>query len=116
MEETKPGQEMAREGVTHHKTETITTDHEKVIAALGPSLEKLAPLIQAWQTGEVEKAQTQSATNTAAVRSSNRTIAYIVTVFCVLAGLALWRDANGVSEKIVIGLLAFLGGFTAGRR
>lgn len=102
-------------GGTHHKTETITTDHEKIVAALAPVIDKLAPLVHAWRDVESEKVKANETGNTWRAAINNVTLVLIVGCVSGLAYSALSFEQGATAEKIVIGLLAFLGGLGARR-
>lgn len=115
MSNVQPGQEPAEPGVFHHKTETITTDHEKVIAALAPLAEQFAPVVQAWRTAELEKVKTVESEATRRQIWSSASLVAVVGLVAWLAFEAMTANLPGTAEKIVIGLLAFLGGLGARR-
>jgi len=96
--------------VTHHKSETIIADYEKVIVAMAPLAEKLSPLVEAWRGGEAAKVK--AAESGANARQLMTSVSLILVVACVagLACVAIVNNQAATAEKIVIGLLAFLGG------
>lgn len=115
MSDAHTGEEAPREGVFHHKTETITTDHEKVIAALAPLAEHLAPVVQAWRAADLEKVKVVESEATRRQLWSSASLVALVGLVAWLAFEAMSANLPGTAEKIVIGLLAFLGGLGARR-
>lgn len=105
----------AKPGVFHNKTETIHTDTEKVVAAFAPLIEHLKPLFEAWKSSEVEKAQAAESGFTKRQWANSITLIAVVVAVCWLAYAAIGAKEPAIAEKIVIGLLAFLGGFGARR-
>lgn len=103
MDQTEKTQEPGSNGVLHHKTETVTTDYEKIINAAGP-------LINVWQTSETERKRLHEEGSTKRTGSANLTLLLIVAIFCILAAISVYSGNAGIAEKIVIGLLGFLGG------
>lgn len=111
----KQADKPADTGVVHHKTETITTDYEKIITALAPAIEKLAPLVHAWRDAETNKAETAERGNTNRAIATNVSLVVIVACVAGLAYAAISDGQGATAEKIVIGLMAFLGGLGARR-
>ncbi len=107
--------EPAKAGVAHHKTETVHTDYEKIVAAFAPIAKDFAPVVAAWRTAEAEKTKTTEGEISRRLLYSNVTMMLIVGCICGLAGVALCFNQTASAEKVVIGLLAFLGGFSARR-
>lgn len=103
MNQPETSKEATTEGVTHRKTEAVTMDYEKMITAA-------SPLISSWQGGETERARLQEEGATKRTTSGNWTLLAIVAMFCALGGVAIYSSNPGIAEKIVIGLLGFLGG------
>lgn len=104
-----------KEGVFHHKTETVTSDHEKMITALAPLVEKLAPLVHAWRDTETEKAKLAETGSVHRQYITSGALILIVAAVCWLAYSSIQAGQATIAEKIVIGLLAFLGGIGARR-
>jgi hypothetical protein len=43
-------------------------------------------------------------------------ICFIVTCILILAGFALYLDKDGITEKIIIAIVSFLGGLGIGKK
>lgn len=78
-------------------------------------LQQLGPLVEAWRAVEVEKVQATETNITKRQYAVSVTLAAVVAVVAGLAALALHTGQGATAEKIVIGLLAFLGGIGARR-
>lgn len=115
MNDAQPGPGAPEPGVLHHKTETITTDHEKIVAALAPLAEHLAPVVQAWRAADLEKVKVAEAEVTRRQIWSSLSLVFLVAIVAWLAYSAMQSSMPATAEKIVIGLLAFLGGLGARR-
>lgn len=104
------GPQAAKDGVSHHKTETVTTDHEKIVAAFTPLVEALTPSVEAWRTTDLEKVKVTEAQVTWRQMIASATVVGVVSAVVFLAWAAINNGQAATAEKIVIGLLAFLGG------
>lgn len=104
------GPQTAQEGVFHHKTETVTTDHEKIVAAFTPLVEALTPSVEAWRTADLEKVKVTEVQATRRQMIASATVVGVVAAVAFLAWSAIDSGQAATAEKIVIGLLAFLGG------
>lgn len=104
-------QEPPEKSVSHNITETITIDYEKIATACAPLFDRATPAVEAWRSAEIGKAKV--AENGLTYRTIVTHVSLVSVVACVstLAYFALTGGQGAIAEKIVIGLLAFLGGF-----
>ena len=110
MNDSATTSETAKEGVFHHKTETVISDHEKIIVALAPLIEQFAPVAHAWRAADVEKCKAAESGMTERQKVISGTLVLVVGSVCFLAWACIGAGQASIAEKIVIGLLAFLGG------
>lgn len=115
MSNTDTANDSSKEGVFHHKTETITSDHEKMLIALAPLAEKLAPLAHAWRAADTENIKAAESGQTRRQYVTSAMLVAVVASVCGLAWASIVAGQAQIAEKIVIGLLAFLGGIGARR-
>lgn len=95
--------------------ETSSTITEKDIQMLGAVISSFAqPMAQAQQTVAIESTK-QTKIIAEATQKTYRGFFIVAIGILVLAGLAMWRDKDQITEKLIIALLSFLGGLGVGK-
>lgn len=113
-EDTKP--DAVEQSVPHREDHTPTANFEKTlayIAQIAPHIDKLAVPIK--DIVSIRTKETES-NNTLRTIIGNGFVFLIVLIICLVAAYSLYLGQGAIGEKIMIGLLGFLGGSVFGAR
>lgn len=114
MSNTDAPEQAPDDGVLHQKTEISIANWDKIVEHAGPHAKEA---VAAWRSTEVDKVRLAEAGATERTKylalSGFAVLACVVLSVVYLACASIEAGRADIAEKIVIGLLAFVGGYGA---